>query len=463
MFNKRDSQRIQEITQAVMKVARGDNSVQVPISDNYDQIDALGMGINMMIDDLAVKDKTDRENQHIKKLNEELKIAKEKAEESERLKMAFLANMSHEIRTPMNGILGFADILKNNILSGTEQQEYIDIIEKSGKRLLDIINDIVDISRIEANIISPNISEVKINEQLDNLFLFFKQEAEEKQLGFFVKKGLSDGRSVTKTDSGKFYAVLTNLVKNAIKYTNEGSIEFGYKLGSNGSQSELEFYVRDTGIGISKDETMLVFDRFTRSKIVDNNAVEGTGLGLAISKAYVEMLGGRIWLESREGEGSIFYFTLPYENNTVENSHSGTIQNREGKEDAVGYYKVLVVEDDPTSEQLLKFILEKITRNLLFARNGQEAIDLFVSNPDIRLILMDISLPVLSGDMAVKEIRKINTEVPIIAQTAFGLEGDKQKFIRIGCNDYLKKPIVKDELIKMVKKYASIVPEFVQK
>lgn len=457
MLGERDSKRIQVIIEAVMKVARGDNSVQVPLSDRYDQIDALAMGVNMMIDDLAVKEKTDKENEHIKRLNVELEIAKQKAEESDRLKMAFLANMSHEIRTPMNGILGFADILKNNILPGEQQKEYIEIIEKSGNRLLDIINDIVDISRIEANIISPNFTRVKINQQLDNLYLFFKQEAEEKQLSFSVQKGLPDEYAFTDTDSGKLFAILTNLIKNALKYTPQGTVEFGYTLTGNSAQPELEFYIRDSGIGIPQQEIDSVFDRFTRSKEVEKNALEGTGLGLAISKAYVELLQGKIWVESTKGSGSVFYFTIPYLTSTGANSPVMDVVKKRVKEESVDTYKILVVEDDPTSEQLLKLILERLTTNLIFARNGQEAVDLFKSNPDTSLILMDISLPVMTGDKAIEEIRKIDTEVPIVAQTAFGLEGDKQKYIGIGCTDYLKKPIIKDELIKMVKKYTSAV------
>ncbi|WP_346861528.1 ATP-binding protein [uncultured Draconibacterium sp.] len=457
MLSENDSKRIQSIIDVVMKVARGDNSVQAPMSDKYDQIDALAMGVNMMIDDLAVKEETDKENEHIKKLNAELEIAKQKAEESDRLKMAFLANMSHEIRTPMNGILGFADILKNNILSGEQQKEYIEIIEKSGNRLLDIINDIVDISRIEANIISPNITRVNINEQLDHLYLFFKQEAEEKQLSFLLNKGLAEEFASTYTDSGKLYAILTNLVKNAIKYTKAGIIEFGYTLTNGFGSPELKFYVSDTGIGIPSQEVNSVFDRFTRSKEVEKNALEGTGLGLAISKAYVELLHGKIWVESTKGSGSVFYFTLPYLN-AEQVASSATVRPKTDEvKEKVDTFKVMVVEDDPTSEQLLKLLLQKLTTNLIFARNGKEAIELFKNNPDTSLILMDISLPVMTGDKAIKEIRKINTEVPIIAQTAFGLEGDRQKFIDVGATDYLKKPIIKDELTKMVKKYTRSV------
>jgi hypothetical protein len=327
---------------------------------------------------------------------------------------------------------------------------------------LDIINDIVDISKIEANSISPNITRVKINEQLDNIYLFFKQEAKEKHLGFLLNKGLSDEYATVSTDSGKLNAILTNLLKNAIKYTKAGVVEFGYTFSNTLDSPELRFYVSDTGMGIPSQEINSVFDRFTRSNEVEQNALEGTGLGLSISKAYVELLQGKIWVESSRGNGSVFYFTLPYSSAVQDGSSAALSPKTEVEHTTVDNYKVLVVEDDPTSEQLLKLMLQKVSTNLIFARNGKEAVELYKSNPDTSLILMDISLPVMTGDKAIAEVRKINTEVPIIAQTAFGLEGDRQKFIAAGATDYLKKPIIKDELISMVKKYTSSVPVFVQ-
>jgi len=377
MFKGKDNKRIEHITEAITKFARGDYSVQVPITDNYDQIDALSMGVNMMIDDLKLKDETEKENVKIKLLNEELEAAKKKAEESERLKMAFLANMSHEIRTPMNGILGFADILKDNSLSNEKQQKFIELIEKSGMRMLELINDIVDISRIESNTISKNITSVQINKQLDNLYNFFKPEASGKAIQLTLNKSLTDDDAIIDTDRRKLDAVLTNLIKNAIKYTSEGQIEVGYELKNRNEQPELEFFVRDTGMGIPEEECQFIFDRFARSKMVDNHTIEGTGLGLAISKAYVEILNGKIWVESEEGKGSVFYFTLPVNKNSKISELL-----KEGKQPASfdsrpGNFKVLVVEDDPTAEYLLKIILERLTDNILYAHDGQEAIDFF--------------------------------------------------------------------------------------
>ncbi len=238
----------------------------------------------------------------------ELQKAKDKAEESDRLKSAFLANMSHEIRTPMNGILGFSELLKNSDLTGEEQQEYIGIIEKSGARMLNIINNIIDISKIEAGQMKVDIRSTNINELTEYIYNFFKPEVESKGMNLAVKNSLKSEESDIYTDHEKVYAIFTNLVKNAIKYSNNGSIEFGYH--KNGEF--LECFVTDTGIGIPEDRQAVIFERFVQADISDMQARQGAGLGLAITKAYVEMLNGKIWLQSEPGKGSTFYFTIPY-------------------------------------------------------------------------------------------------------------------------------------------------------
>ena len=261
---------------------------------------------------LAIKeDITDK-----KKTLQELIKAKEKAEESDQLKTAFLTNMSHEIRTPMNGILGFAELLKAPELTGEEQQYYIGIIEKSGARMLNIINDLVDISKIESGQMNITYSETDVNEQMEYIYTFFKPEAEKKGIQLLFKNSLSDEMAKLETDQQKLYAILSNLVKNAIKYTNTGTIEFGYRVKAGDAVNcfELEFFVKDTGMGISKNRQSAIFERFIQSDIFDTQALQGAGLGLSIAKAFVEMQGGKIWLESEEGKGATFFFTLPNHN-----------------------------------------------------------------------------------------------------------------------------------------------------
>ena len=264
---------------------------------------------------------------------EELSQAKERAEESDQLKSAFLANMSHEIRTPMNGILGFAGLLKEPDLTGEDQKNYIQIIEKSGNRMLNIINDIIDISKIESGQMETTIRQTNINKQVDYIYQFFKKEVEAKGVQFSFVKALPDERVNIFTDKEKLYAILTNLVKNAIKFTSKGMIRFGYE--KNGDF--LHFFVKDTGVGIAEERQKAIFKRFIQADIFDTHAHQGAGLGLSISSAYVEMLGGKIWLESQKGKGSVFCFSLPY---NLRSADEGKKDNNHSEEDSEEYAEV---------------------------------------------------------------------------------------------------------------------------
>lgn len=395
----------------------------------------------------------DHQENLIQSRTKELLVAKEHAEESDRLKSAFLANMSHEIRTPMNGILGFADLLKEPNLTTDEQREYIKIIEKSGVRMLNIINDIIDISKIESGLMKVVMNESNINSQIDYVYTFFKPEVERKGMNLILGGCLPDKEAIIRTDREKLFAILTNLVKNAIKYTNEGSIEFGSACVETDGRPFLQFYVKDTGIGIPKDRQSAIFERFIQADVSDISAREGAGLGLAITKAYVEMLHGTIWVESEIGKGSTFYFTIPYDvrdNEKKEEIHKVFLEEKEEKERD---FKLLIVDDDDISRTFLATILKKICEKALFAKNGKEAVELCKNHRDLDLILMDIKMPVLNGYEATQQIRQFNNDVVIIAQTAFGLEGDREKSIEAGCNDYLAKPIKKVELMEVVQKY----------
>lgn len=239
----------------------------------------------------------------------ELMIAKEKAEVSSRLKSAFLANMSHEIRTPMNAILGFSELLEQPELSAEKQAKYFEIIKKSGNRLLTVINDIIDISKVESGQVEILISEFTVLEQINEVHGLFNTEAIRKGILLRIKNALPSNEITIKSDNHKINAILVNLVKNAIKYCDEGTIEIGVAK----KESIIEFYVKDTGIGIDKNRQSAIFDRFVQADIEDVKALQGSGLGLSISKAYVEMLGGEIWVESEPGKGAVFYFTIPCE------------------------------------------------------------------------------------------------------------------------------------------------------
>ncbi len=374
-------------------------------------------------------------------VNEQLIITTEKAEESDRLKTAFLANMSHEIRTPMNGILGFAGLLKKPNLSGETQNNYINIIEKSGARMLNIINDIISISKIESGLEDVSFNELNVNEQQDYLYNFFIHEAESKDLKLSYKSALPLSLSILKTDQEKFITIYTNLIKNALKYTMDGSIEFGY-LKKN---DFLEFYIKDTGIGVESDRQEAIFERFIQADVEDKMARQGAGLGLSITKAYVEMLGGKIWMESIKSKGSVFYFTIPYIADLVNIDYS----HKEVKAN-ISDLKVLLVEDDETSALLINIMLEETKSEILRAKNGIEAVNICRENSDLDFVLMDIRMPKMDGYEATRKIREFNKDIVIIAQTAHALAGDIEKTIDAGCNFHLSKPIIKEKMFSIM-------------
>ncbi len=390
----------------------------------------------------TVYDITERKKNEI-----ELTQAKKKAEESERLKTAFLANMSHEIRTPMNGILGFMQLLKEPDLTSNQQMEFLDTIEKSGERMLNTLNDIIDISRIHSGVSILNLRESDINEQLEFIYKFFKPEIEGKGLKFLLRRQLAKGEAVVTTDSEKVYAVLTNLVKNAIKFTNRGSIEFGCLKDA----AFVEFFVRDTGAGIPKEQTELIFERFRQGSESLSRNYEGVGLGLAISKSYVEMLEGSIWVESEVNKGSTFHFTIPCNCQSIEKRKAETNIPRE-RNFKMKNLNILIAEDDETSRSLLTIKLQKISHRILLARTGTEAVKICRDNQDLDLIMMDIRMPDLNGNEATRQIREFNKNVIIIAQTAYGFPDDKDRAFEARCNDFITKPINHSALDKLIEK-----------
>ena len=411
------------------------------------QFDAAGNPCNLVG---VIQDVTQQ-----KELEEELNQAKNKAEESDRLKSAFLANMSHEIRTPMNGILGFADLLKEPELSPEKQAEYIDIIRKSGTRMLNIINDIIDVSKIESGLMQVRFGNTNINKKIKFIHSFFKVEANKNGIELNCYTELADDQATINSDKEKLLNILTNLVKNAIKFTPKGRIDFGYHVknsDANPSEKVFEFYVKDTGKGIDEEHLNLVFERFRQTDERTAKNHEGAGLGLAITKSFVEMLGGKIWVESEVGKGSIFYFTIPYNPTQIAEEIVATSASSNDKTFTKDL-KILFAEDDEISAKLLGLSINAISKSALRARNGEEAVELARNNPDIDLILMDIQMPKMDGYQATVEIRKFNPDVIIIAQSAFAFIEDIDRAKDAGCNDHLSKPVKKSELLQMVNKY----------
>ncbi|MCX6277290.1 MAG: response regulator [Bacteroidetes bacterium] len=385
-----------------------------------------------------------------KKNQDELIAAKVRAEESDRLKSAFLATMSHEIRTPMNGILGFISLLQEPDLTGEEKDEYVQIVKKSGDRLLTTIHDIIDISKIESGQMPVSLTDVNINEIAMILHSFFKREAEAKGLQLLFTGSMPENQSTIKSDRDKLNSILTNLIKNAIKFTHKGCVEFGYS-----RQGEfIEFYVKDTGIGIPEYQRHAIFERFVQANISHSRLYEGSGLGLAITKAYIEMLGGKIWIESVEGHGSTFYFLIPYTNLTKTAESYSPASPVPPKSDQRPL-KILITEDDQVNYYFLRVILTKAGHTLIHTVTGGEAVEICRKNSDIDLVIMDIRLPDMDGYEATREIRKFNSDIPIIALTAYAIEGDREKALDAGCNDYLSKPVKKDTLIATLNKHTN--------
>lgn len=397
---------------------------------------------------MAVNKELTESYERIKAINTELELAREKAVENDKLKTAFLANMSHEIRTPMNGIIGFAELLKNKALSEDERLGYIKIIEESGQRLLDLINNLIDVSKIEAGQINTTLTSVDIKSEMLLLYSFFKLETGRKKVELTIQQGDELQPITLLTDKQKFLSIASNLIKNAVKFTNSGTIDFGYNILGN----DVLFYVSDTGIGIPEKMQERIFERFVQADTSFSRNYEGAGLGLAISKSYVEALGGKIWFTTKESIGSTFYFTLPLDDHSFE--VKGALITRNLEETIIQKkLKILIAEDDSLSMLYLQNLLEPIAFKLYYSNNGTDAVKMARENPDIDAILMDIRMPDISGIEATRQIRKFNKKVTIIAQTAFAFTNDKISAIATGCNDYITKPVLPNELFKVLDKW----------
>jgi signal transduction histidine kinase len=383
-----------------------------------------------------------------KQIQFELLESKHKAEEADRLKTAFLTNMSHEIRTPMNAIIGFSELLADPGINKEDIASYTKIIKNRSSHLLQIVNDILDISRIEANQVELKESPLILNQLLDDLYLFYAQKLiDDKKFRILlnIEKSLDDSNSVICIDELRLRQVLGNLLDNAVKFTHEGSIEFGYRLIAD----EFVFHVSDTGIGIPEEKHEVIFERFRQVDASLARQYGGNGLGLAICKAFVELMGGKIWLESNQGSGTTFYFSI--RSGKVQNIKSDSKTRHSG---LTGFRwagkRILLVEDDVHSAAFMHELFCLTGVDLITAYTAKEALKLFGTSPDFDLVLMDIQLPDKSGIELTRQMKKIDTKIPVIAQTAFAMPGDNIKCLQAGCDDYISKPVNISELFSKI-------------
>ncbi len=382
--------------------------------------------------------------QEIENQRDTVKKAKEEVERSERLKTTFLKNMSHEIRTPLNGIIGFTDMIMDDSMTISEQErdEYAEIINKSSQQLLSIMSNVLDISKIEIGEIGLEYEAVDVKALIEHLLQKFEWQALDKGLSFAYRLGNKDEACVIETDKKKIEQILSSLLSNAIKFTKKGKIQFSYDI--NHIANTIIFKVNDTGPGIPRHLHEQIFESFHR---MDIDASRGAGLGLAISQGFANMLGGRITLESMMGQGTTFYVSLPY----IEASLPVVAPKVEVKDTKViqefGKKKVLVAEDETFNYKLLEALLKQLGYEVLWAKNGQIAVDLATEHPDLDLILMDIKMPIMNGIEATEKIRAIYPNVPIVGQSAFAFANEQEQSIEAGCNAYLTKPIKRKELL----------------
>jgi CheY-like chemotaxis protein/nitrogen-specific signal transduction histidine kinase len=386
----------------------------------------------------------------------ELRKAKKEAEESDKLKSAFLANMSHEVRTPMNGIMGLAHLLANPDMDSGTQQEYVNLILSSGNVLISLLDDIMDVSRIEANQVTASKEDFYLNGLIKELHGIFSTELEvsgKKVLELRYKAPLEDGSSMIHTDRVKLRQILVNLLSNSLKFTDTGRIEFGYELQHDQS---LLFYVFDTGIGIKPDKQKRIFERFIQADDSLSRHFGGSGLGLSICKGFVDLLGGKIWVDSSPGKGAKFYFSIPDVNPSGETAEKPASKGLKASDRNWEDKTILIVEDDQINYQLLEVVLKRTGVKLLHAVTGMDAVRFCREEKNIDLVLMDVQLPEMNGFEAIKLIKENQPDIPIIVQTANSMNEEKSRADEAGCQGFMTKPI-------SLNKFMSEVDKFMQK
>ena len=387
----------------------------------------------------------------------DLEKAKIRAEESDKLKSSFLANVSHEIRTPMNAIIGFSELLVNNDYTIEEQREFKNHIVINAGTLLRLIDDILDISKIEADQIKIQYKNCNLNQLLDELYVIYEKEK------FNMGKGHIDlfyeiqtrKNIFISTDRIRLHQVLSNLISNALKFTESGYVKFGFNIiNENTEKPEIKFYIKDSGIGIPVEAQQYIFDRFRKADITESKFYSGAGLGLFICKSLVDMFNGKIWIESEKNKGSSFYFQIPYL--PVEDFSLNELVE-DIKQDISDYcFKnklILVAEDEDSNYLFIEEVLKTTQADVIRAKDGKESVELFRTTKNIDLVLMDIQMPVMSGYEAIHQIKQMNRNVPIIAQTAYALTNQREEILNTGCDFFIPKPFRPEELLKTINKF----------
>ena len=390
-------------------------------------------------------DVTERFNKEefINNQNKKLRKAEEKAKENEALKSAFLSNMSHEIRTPLNAILGFSSLLNRENISIEQRKKYVDLIQLGGSRLLRILTDVADMSKLDTKQFSLIYDSCNLNTLIRNLVAQFKLTADQVHNHMDVDFGLSDSESELLTDETRLMQIFSNLIVNALRYTKNGTITIGYVLEGD----TLQLFVKDTGIGIAKKHHKTIFDRFVQVK---NTNSSGTGLGLSIIKEIIELMAGEIWVESAKGQGAEFYFNLPYLKGLNANINLAKGVKKDVKKENP---TILIAEDEHINFLYLEALFEDLPFNIIHAKNGLEAVEMATKHPNISMIFMDLRMPKKNGAQAVKDIRKTKSKIPIIALTAYAMEDDNKKLLNEGFDALLTKPFSKDEITTLIKKH----------
>ncbi len=376
----------------------------------------------------------------------QLKKEKDKAEESDKLKSAFLANMSHEIRTPMNAIIGFSDLLTDENLSLEDRREFVSYINSNGASLLKLIDDIIDIAKIESGHISIHKTSTNLGfmfSEIESSINEIRKQYCKDQVQLINESNDDSIEDLIMTDPHRLRQVLINLLTNAVKFTETGSIRFGYRVEK--KSSRIYFFVEDTGIGIPSEKLDVVFERFRKIYESTTSNYSGTGLGLYISKTIVSLLGGDIWVESVEGKGSMFQFYIEYESAEIKSQE--TIKPETLNDIDISGLKILVAEDKEFNYMLLKNLLKKMGANVYWAKNGVEVLDFFFDKKEADIILMDINMPELNGYETIQKMKKLYPQIPVIVQTASAMAGEREKSISIGADDYIAKPINNLELV----------------